>query len=67
MKRTLRILIPIMFFTLVGAGMSSCGSSVQVGGTHVETTHLGKNKYFFSKKYQKKLKKRAKKHRRRKR
>jgi hypothetical protein len=32
---------------------------------HVETTHLGKNKYFFSKDYQRKLQKRAKKNRRR--
>ncbi len=61
-----KILIIILAFSMV-----SCVSiSIQPKKKkkkhvqHVETTHLGKNKYFFSKDYQKKLSKRAKKNRR---
>jgi len=59
MKHIVRILI-IMFLGLLVAG---CGGSSKSRGVYkkkdsmVNTTQLGKNKYFFSKKYQRKLSK----------
>ena len=59
MKHIVKILI-VIFLGLMVAG---CGGSSKSRGiykkkdTMINTTQLGKNKYFFSKKYQRKLSK----------
>jgi len=64
MKYLWKILFSIAILILI----SGCSSTQHYGKSkksviHVETTHLGKNKYYFSKGYQKKLNNRAKKNR----
>ncbi len=57
MKTLLKVLV-ILFLVVSAAG---CGGSSKSRGiykkkaTMINTTQLGKNKYFFSKKYQRKL------------
>ena len=65
----MKILWKIFFSVLILLLVSACASSKAPKKSkkniiHVETTHLGKNKYYFSKGYQKKLGKRAAKNRR---
>jgi len=65
MKILRKILISVLII-LVGSACATTKNPRKKKKTviHVETTHLGKNKYFFSKKYQKSLSKRATKNRR---
>ncbi len=57
MKYLVRLLILLSLFVL----LTGCGGSSKSHGvykkkpTMINTTQLGKNKYFFSKKYQRKL------------
>lgn len=60
----MKFLWKILFSISIVLLLSACASSKfskrgRKHVNHVETTHLGKNKYYFSKGYQKKLNKRA--------
>ncbi len=66
MKNLWKIFFSVLILLLVSACSSSKSfqrSRSKKNVIHVETTHLGKNKYYFSKGYQKKLNKRATKNR----
>jgi hypothetical protein len=66
MKNLVKILIPVLILLVTSACATTRNPQKRKKTViHVETTHLGKNKYFFSKKYQKSLSKRASKNRRR--
>jgi hypothetical protein len=65
MKYLWKILFSISILVLLSACASSRSPKRNRKNViHVETTHLGKNKYYFSKGYQKKLNKRTAKNRR---
>ena len=66
MRSFLKIFLLILFFVFCNTLHTGCGSTRKTNKAkkriiHVDNTKLGKNKVFYSKSYQKKLKKRKRK------